>query len=217
MQMAFQGWRAVVLHMAARREQLQQAALASAERAIQKGCHAASVSTVASHICSDKFATLRSPQLSLPEQQDRICIQVGQQGECILRHTDPAGPVQAHVSQTSVVEPASTPHQGAVELTAAFFKASAHWSEKLQARVLGAWQELSRQATASVWQQHELKALANQQLLQVNTADFPCFCCSWRRCAQTVVSNPKSVLCSWCYLSGDQQRAHEVGQDMYSV
>ena len=172
MQMAFQGWRAVVLHMAAHREQLQQAALASAERAIQKGCHAASGSSVAGHICSNVTAVVHSPQLSLIGQQDRDRIQSEQPGGQDVDHT--VGPMQTRAQVASVVEVAAASHQGAVEVTVAFFKASAYWSEKLQARVLCAWQELSRQAVASVWQQHELKALANEQLLQVSSNDWAC-------------------------------------------
>lgn len=169
-QMAFQGWRAVVLHMAAHREQLQQAALASAQRAIQKGCHAASNSSVARHMCSNDTAAVPSPQLSLLGQQDREPIQVEQpQGHHVKRTS---GPVQTHVQEVSSVGVAAASQQGAVKVTAAFFKASAHWSEKLQARVLHAWQELSRQSIASVWQQHELKALANEQLLQVSSNDW---------------------------------------------
>ncbi|KAL0043166.1 hypothetical protein WJX79_011072 [Trebouxia sp. C0005] len=41
LQKAVQGWHAVVIHMARRRAQSQQAALASAERAVRKGCQAA--------------------------------------------------------------------------------------------------------------------------------------------------------------------------------
>ena len=174
MQMAFQGWRAVVLHRAAHREQLQQAALASAERAIQKGCHAASDSSVAGHICSDVTAVVHSPQPSLLGQQDRDRSQAEQPERQHVNHT--VDPVQTRAQEASVVEVAAAPHQGAVEVTVtiAFFKASAHWSEKLQARVLHAWQDLSRQAIAGVWQQHELKAIANEQLLQVSLNDCAC-------------------------------------------
>ena len=146
MQTAFQGWRAVVLHMAARRQQLQQAALASAERAIRKGCNAASESSVARHSDQNEsiLTEFEQPQLSSLEQQNR-------RDECVQP--------QDQRQQSS---------QDAADLTAAFFKASAHWSEKLQARVLHTWQEVSRQAIASLWQQHELKAAVNQQLLQVS-------------------------------------------------
>ena len=196
MQLAFQGWRAVVLHMAAHREQLQQLALASAKRAIQKGCHAASQFTVA----SNDTAIVHMPQLSLlkqldspVEQQageltadlvqvhapnasavvaDAALRQVEQQASGVqhVKHPDPVGPMQMDAPKASV----AVRHQGAVELTAAFFKASAHWSEKIKARVLHAWQELSRQAIAIVWQQHELKALANEQLLEVSSTDSAC-------------------------------------------
>lgn len=172
-QMAFQGWRAVVLHMAARRGQLQQAALASAERAIQRGCHAACGLTDVSNPPSIDVATDPSVQLSFPGHQGEYCIPVEQEWEHNLRHTHLVGFVQT--SESSLMEvAAATVHQDAAELTAAFFKASAHWAEQLQARVLHAWRELSRQAIASVWQQHELKVAANQQLLQVSPADSPC-------------------------------------------
>ena len=172
MQAAFQGWQAVVLHMAAHREQLQQAALASAERAIQKGCHAASDASLAGHICSNVTAIVPLPQLSLLGQQHRDDIQVEQPAGQHAKHIDAL--VQTHAQETSVVEVAAASHQSAVQVTVAFFKASAHWSEKLQARALHAWQDLSRQAIASVWQQHELKACANQQLLQVNLTNWAC-------------------------------------------
>lgn len=200
MQLAFQGWRAVVLHMAAHREQLQQLALASAKRAIQKGCHAAAQFTVA----SNNTAVV---QFSLLEQQDgHVKQQAGEQlrltagsvqmhapmasvvavgaalrqveqqalREQRVEHADLVGPVQVGAPMASVTKVAVAPHQGAVELTAAFFKASAHWSEKVKARVLHAWQGLSRQAIASVWQQHELKALANEQLLEVSPTGCAC-------------------------------------------
>ena len=170
MQMAFQGWRAVVLHMAAHREQLQQAALASAERAIQKGCHAASDLSVAGHMCSNVTAAVPSLRLSLLGQQDRAHIQIEQPQGHHVKHT--VGPMQTHAQGASCMGVAAAPQRDAVEATVAFFKASAHWSEKLQARVLHAWQELSRQSIASVWQQHELKALANEQLLQVSSNDW---------------------------------------------
>lgn len=170
MQMAFQGWRAVVLHQAAHREQLQQAALASAERAIQKGRHAASNSSVAGRLCSDLTAAVPSLQLSLLGQKNREHIQSEQlAGQHVKHHVCL---VQMHAQAASVVEVAAASHQGAVEVTVAFFKASAHWSEKVQARVLHAWQELSRQAVASVWHQHELKACANEQLMQVSSTDW---------------------------------------------
>lgn len=193
-QTAFQGWRAVVLHMAARREQLQQAALASAERAIQRGCHAASGSTVLSRAHTGDVTTARPLQLrgvlghhssrlghlaehpgSLQGHQSGCCSPVEQQREHSVPHID--GCVQSDTTEASGVGiAAATAHEAAVELTAAFFKAAAHWLEKLQARVLHAWQDLSRQAIAAVWQQHERKAAANQELLQVTqlTADhFP--------------------------------------------
>ncbi|KAL3153235.1 hypothetical protein ABBQ38_011588 [Trebouxia sp. C0009 RCD-2024] len=264
-QTAFQGWRAVVLHMAARREHLHQAALASAERAIQRGCHAASGSTVLSRprtgdVTTGRLLQLRGmlgphgslaehpgsllghpgsllghpgsllghpgsllghpdsllgpqgslaehpssrlgpqgslaehprsllgpqgslaehpssrlgPQGSLAEHprsllghQSGVHSPVEQQWEHSVTHTD--GCVQRHTTMASGVEAAAaTGHEAVVELTAAFFKAAAHWSEKLQAKVLHAWQELGRQAIAAVWQQHERKAAANQELLQV--------------------------------------------------
>lgn len=199
MQLAFQGWRAVVLHMAAHREQLQQLALASARRAIQKGCHAASQFTVA----SSDTAIVHMPQLSLQKQQGshveqqagehlRLTADLGQVHapkasavvvDAALRQVEQQALGEQHVKQPDLVGPwqmgaleasVAIRHQDAVELTAAFFKASAHWSEKVKARVLRAWQELSRQAIASVWQQHELKALANQQLLEVRSTDCAC-------------------------------------------
>ena len=149
-QTAFQGWRAVVLHMAARRQQLQQAALASAERAIRKGCDAASESTVVRHGGQNNTTPTEQPQLSLLEPQNR-------------RH----GCIQLQHQLSS---------QNSADLTAAFLKASAHWSEQLQAKVLQAWQQISRHAIANLWQQHELKSLVNQQLLQVNKSEPSVLC-----------------------------------------
>lgn len=162
--MAFQGWRAVVLHMAMRREQLQQAALASADRAIRKGCHAAAQPMLACLAHHNRMAASEVPQLRLLELEYTQHPKPGHRRR-VSNHSA-VSTDQLSCAETAV-DAVQQRGNDAAELTAAFFKASAHWSEKLQAKVLRAWRELSQQAIVCLWQQHELKSLTNEQLLQV--------------------------------------------------
>ena len=166
-QRAFQGWRAVVLHITARRVQQQEAALASAERAIHRGCHAAFETAPAVQVHLHPACNTHAPQLSLPSEPNNTAECTAYEAE---QHVDEAS---CQSSKLLLEHSAVTPQpcdtaQDAAEITAAYFKASAHWSERLQTHALHAWREMSRQSIASLWQQHELKSLVNQQLLQVH-------------------------------------------------
>ena len=177
-QKAVQGWHAVVIHMARRRAHLQQAALASAERAIRKGCQAA-----AGNLCCGKPSDQVSngqPVAKLLWQTDAAyqqrlesCVQdldvrllTLTSHQQILSHKQ-ADPVGRDDQQTPLENNGSCSLPRDCGKAQKIAQAATQYAASLLARAVKAWQMMTSQAVALLFQQHELKAEANQQLLQV--------------------------------------------------
>lgn len=176
LQKAVQGWRAVVIHMASRRAQLQQAALASAERAVRKGCQAATGDML--HQLSDQHNNVQSARemLQLPyavcqhrrqgdAQRPNTQLLTFNTSQQVLgrRHAESCGtpdqPTSLEHANRSTLPGCSGNSQARI--------ASTHHAVRLLTQAMRTWQAATTQAVALLFQQHELKAQTNQQLLQV--------------------------------------------------
>ncbi len=177
-QKAVQGWHAVVIHMARRRAHLQQAALASAERAIRKGCQAA-----AGNLCCGKPSDQVSNGQPVPkllwqtdaayQQRLESCVQdldvrllTLTSHQQILSHKQ-ADPVGRDDQQTPLENNGSCSLPRDCGKAQKIAQAATQYAASLLARAVKAWQMMTSQAVALLFQQHELKAAANQQILQV--------------------------------------------------
>lgn len=180
LQKAVQGWHAVVIYMARRRAHSQQAALASAERAVRKGCQAAA-GNLLHDTPSDQVSTgqpvanlLWQPNAAY-QQRLESCAQVldvklltltSHHGEQMLSHRQ-ADPLGRDDQQTPLENSSSCSLPNDCGKAQKHAKAATQYAASLLARALKAWQMVTGQAVALLFQQHELKAEANQQILQV--------------------------------------------------
>ena len=182
LQKAMQGWHAVVIHMARRRAHSQQAALASAERAVKKGCQAAAGNLL--HEKPSDQAGTGEPVANLLWQPDaayqqrlescaqkldvRLLTLTSHHGQQMLSHSqaEPLGRDDQQRSSFAKNGSCSLPSDCGKAQTSA--QAATQYAASLLARAVKAWQTMTSQAVALLFQQHELKAEANQQILQVS-------------------------------------------------
>ena len=182
LQKAVHGWHAVVIHMARRRAHSQQAALASAERAVRKGCQAAAGDLL--HEPPSDQASTGQPVAQLLwhpdaayQQRLESCAQnlnvklltlTSHHGQQMLSHKQ-ADPLGRDDQQTS----SKFANNGSCSLPSDCGKAqksvqaATQYAASLLVRAVKAWQMVTSQAVALLFQQHELKAEVNQQILQV--------------------------------------------------
>lgn len=160
--------------MASRRAQLQQAALASAEKAVRKGCQAAAGDML--HQLSDQPNHVQSARVVL-QQPDVVC-QHRLQGEAQAPDTQLLMlSISQQVLRQGRAESCGTPDQPTLPGRSSTLpgcsgssqgrKVSAHHAVRLLTQAMRTWQAATTQAVALLFQQHELKAQTNQQLLQV--------------------------------------------------
>ena len=181
LQRALQGWRAVAMHMAIRREQMQLAVLQSADRAVRRGCHAAAGSTYDYSVQSQAEHTQPQSQLAWSQkhsqhqtvdtQQPLSPVPTNWQAhlqsqnpadhtvECIDDYSEPA----MH-SPASSLQELGTPASDAQALRL--------YIALLLAKAFKGWQSIAQGAVAKLYQQHEVKARANHELLQVDRHPF---------------------------------------------
>ena len=178
LQKAVQGWHAIVIHMARRRAHSQQAALASAERAVRKGCQAAA-GNLLHEIPSDQVGTgqpvaelLWQPDAAYQQRvescaQDldvRLLTLTSHQQVLSHKQADPLGRDDQHTPLENSGSLSLPTECGKAQESA---QAATQYAANLLARAVKAWQMMTSQAVARLFQQHELKAEANQQILQV--------------------------------------------------
>ncbi len=170
LQRAFQGWLAVVIHMASRREQLQQAAIASAERAVRRGCHAAagSFNSCVQPRTAQAGAKLQQAVQHVLQCNGTTMLMSGESRQTFDQGDAQPGPGTVScgtIGQLELHAHSSLTDAGGSMHTES--KVCAHHAASLLARALTAWQAVTSQAVALLFQQHELKAVINETLLQV--------------------------------------------------
>ena len=190
LQKALQGWRAVVQHMAGRRELLQLAALASAERAVKRGCHAAT-GRLASwgdnsqaedrakpmQPALDLFQPTRVTQHGHQHDLERVGMQLlpssSRGSPCIQQPAQvPSECSHGRHDQQATTVPGGSGCLQETHNRVHMAQATLHHTADLLAKSFRSWQELTKEAVMQLFQQHELKAMTSQQLLQV----VPPFC-----------------------------------------
>ena len=162
--------------MASRRAQLQQAALASAERAVRKGCQAAAGNMLQK--LSDQVNDVHSATKVL--QRPRAVCQHRLQGDAqapdtqlLTFSTSQQVLGQGHAECCGTLDQQTSPENGDGSILPGCSgysqgrKASTHHAVRLLTQAVRNWQAATSQAVALLFQQHELKAQTNQQLLQV--------------------------------------------------
>ncbi|KAA6428529.1 MAG: hypothetical protein FRX49_01405 [Trebouxia sp. A1-2] len=180
LQKAVQGWHAVVIHMARRRAQSQQAALASAERAVRKGCQAAAGSLL-HRVPSDQVGTGQSGTKLLwqtnaaYQQKPESCAQDLDVRLLTLTSHQQMLSHRQHDSLARDDLQTSFANNGSCSLTSDCGRAQkgaqapTQYAASLLARAVKAWQTMTIKAVALLFQQHELKAEANRQILQASS------------------------------------------------
>ncbi len=189
LQKAVQGWHAVVIHMARRRAHSQQAALASADRAVRKGCQAAAgnllyekpsdqVSTgqpVAKLLWQPDAAYQQRLESCVQDLDVRLLTLTSHHGQQMLSHlqADPCKGCDQRLGSGRDGQQISLENNGSCSLpsdcgrTQKSVQAATQYAASLLARAVKAWQTVTSQAVALLFEQHELKAEVNQQILQV--------------------------------------------------
>ncbi|KAL0020042.1 hypothetical protein WJX77_006966 [Trebouxia sp. C0004] len=178
LQKAVQGWHAVVIQMASRRARSQQTALASAERAVRKGCQAAAGNLVheipsdqifkGQHDAKVLWQTNGAYQQRLEScAQDldvRLLTLTSHQQMLSHKQADPPG---RDDQQTPLENNGSCSLLRACGKAQKNAQAATQYDASLLARAMKAWQMMTSQAVAQLFRQHEFKAEVNQQILQV--------------------------------------------------
>ena len=178
LQKAMQGWHAVVIHMARRRAHSQQAALASAERAVRKGCQAAA-GNLLHEVPSDQVSTgqpvanlLWHPDAANWHRLESCAQDLGVRSLTLTsdqqmlshRQADPPGRDDQQTPLENSGNGSLPSDCGTAQKSA---QAATQYAASLLVRAVKAWQMVTSQAVALLFQQHELKAEVNQQILQV--------------------------------------------------
>ena len=181
---ALQGWRAVAMHMTRRREEMQLAALQSADRAVRKGCDAAAsrdCTVTRGGDCNQTVLRLmaipsrRSSPGSGHPADAHVLPAHGAKGLEAVELIQDVADTAPNCSRSSMQAAAEAVSHPVSSLQPVHYKAHASDAQAnrlyialLLSKAFKGWQSLAQGAVAMLYQQHELKARTNQQLLQVS-------------------------------------------------
>lgn len=150
LQCALRSWRAFVLHRAQCHSALHQAALASAERAVKKGCQAAAADLLSwNQLSAGPAEPAERAEPAEPQSTTPSCPVTASQ-QCVAASaqlTAPSSPLTASFPQ----------HQAAQHHTVVLLK-----------QAFTMWQHKTQLAVHLLYQRHVLKAAVNKELVQVH-------------------------------------------------